>query len=104
MYAVIRTGGKQHRVQQGQVIRVELLGAQAGETVTFDEVLAVGDGAGLRVGSPTVAGASVRASVVRNARHKKILIYVFKHRQNSNRRRSGHRQHFSEVRIDAIEA
>lgn len=103
MYAVIRSGGKQHRVQEGDLVRVESLAAGAGESVTFDEVLVVGEGDDVRVGTPTVAGASVRGTVIREGRGKKVIIQTYKRRQNSNRRNAGHRQAFTEVKIDAIE-
>ncbi len=104
MFAVIKTGGKQYRVQQGDLVRVESLSAAEGDAVVFDQVLLVGDGESTRAGTPTVDGAVVRGTVVRNARGRKIVIYTFKRRQNSNRRRAGHRQAFTEVKIDAIEA
>ena len=104
MYAVIQTGGKQYRVQQGDVIQVEALPNQAGETVEFDKVLLVGDQDSTRVGTPTVDGATVKGTVVRQTRDKKVLIYTFKRRQNSNRKQAGHRQAFTEIKIDAIEA
>jgi large subunit ribosomal protein L21 len=104
MYAVIETGGKQHRVQVGEVVKVELLGKDSGEAVVFDRVLMVGDGSTVKVGAPTVSGAEVRGTVVELDRAKKIVIYTFKHRQNSNRRRAGHRQHYAAVKIDAIKA
>jgi large subunit ribosomal protein L21 len=103
MYAVIRTGGKQCRVKQGEIVRVEALAVEAGDTVTFDEVLLVGEGESVRVGSPTVDGASVQGTVLRQGRQKKVVIQTYKRRQNSNRRRAGHRQAFTEVKIDAIE-
>jgi large subunit ribosomal protein L21 len=103
MYAVIRTGGKQCRVKQGEIVRVEALAVEAGDTVTFDEVLLVGEGDSVRVGSPTVDGASVQGTVLRQGRHKKVVIQTYKRRQNSNRRRAGHRQAFTEIKIDAIE-
>ena len=104
MFAVIKTGGKQYRVQQGDLVRVESLSAAEGDAVVFDQVLLIGDGESTRAGTPTVDGAVVRGTVVRNARGPKIVIYTFKRRQNSNRRRAGHRQAFTEVKIDAIEA
>ena len=104
MYAVIETGGKQHRVQVGEVVRVESLPAAAGEHVVFDRVLLVGEGDAVRVGTPAVVGASVRGTVVEQGRAKKILIYTFKKRKNANRKRRGHRQDFTAVKIDAIEA
>ena len=104
MFAVIRTGGKQHRVQVGDVVRVERLEGESGSSVVFDEVLAVGNGDSLKVGAPVVDGASVRATVVQQDRAKKVLTYLFKRRQNSSRKRRGHRQDFTAVRIDAIQA
>lgn len=102
MYAVIQTGGKQHRVAVGDVIRVETLEAVEGAKVTFDAVLAVGDGEALAIGSPTVAGASVSGTVIEQGRGKKVIIFRFRRRQNSSRRRGGHRQNFTAVKIDAI--
>lgn len=104
MYAVIETGGKQHRVEVGEVVKVELLGADEGASVVFDRVLMIGDGSSVKVGTPTVEGAQVRGTIVDIDRAKKIVIYTFKHRQNSNRRRAGHRQHYAAVKIDAIKA
>ena len=100
MYAVIRTGGKQCRVKQGEIVRVE---AQAGDSVTFGDVLLVGEGDAIRIGSPTVDGVSVKGTVLRQGRGKKVIIQTYKKRQNSNRRRAGHRQAFTEVKIDAID-
>ncbi len=104
MYAVIQSGGKQHRVQVGDVVRVEKLPGQVGDPVVFDRVLMVGEGDSSRVGSPTVDGVQVKGTVVGQDRGKKILVYVFKRRKNSNRKRQGHRQDFTAVKIDAIEA
>ena len=104
MYAVIRTGGKQHRVQIGEIVRVERLEADAGAAVVFDEVLAVGQGDAVKVGAPTVSGASVRGTVVEQGRAKKVLIYRYRPRQNASRRRGGHRQDYTAVKIEAIEA
>ena len=104
MYAVIETGGKQHRVRQGDVVRVENLGVEQGAAVEFDRVLLVGGEDETRVGTPVLEGARVRGTVLRHGRAKKIRIYTFKRRKNSNRRRKGHRQGFTEVKIEAIEA
>jgi large subunit ribosomal protein L21 len=104
MYAVIESGGKQHRVRVGDVIRVESLPVEAGATVSFDRVLMVGEGDGSRVGAPTVPGAKVTGTVVELGRGAKVIGYLFKHRKNSNRKRWGHRQDFTAVKIDAIEA
>ena len=100
---MIRTGGKQRRVKQGEIVRVEALAVEAGDSVTFDQVLLVGEGDSVRVGTPTVDGASVQGTVLRQGRGKKVIIQTYKKRQNSNRRRAGHRQAFTEVQSDAIE-
>jgi large subunit ribosomal protein L21 len=101
MYAVIRTGGKQCRVEVGKTVHVERLGGEPGSKVTFDEVLLLG-GDDVKVGNPTVEGARVEGTVVEQGRGAKIRIFTFKKRQNSNRKRSGHRQDFTAVKIDAI--
>ena len=100
MYAIIATGGKQYKVSEGDVISIEKLGAEEGEKVTFDQVLAVSND-GLKVGSPTVDGASVEASVVRNGRARKVIVYKFK-RQTGYHKKNGHRQSFTQVKIDKI--
>ncbi len=102
MYAVIATGGKQYTVKEGDVIRVEKLGAAAGETVTFDQVLFVNNGAAV-VGNPTVAGATVTASVVKEGKGKKIIVYKYK-RKTGYHKKNGHRQLFTEVKIEKINA
>jgi large subunit ribosomal protein L21 len=104
MYAVIRTGGKQHRVQVGDVVRVERLPGDAGEAVVFDQILVVGEGDSVSLGAPTVPGATVRGTVVEQARAKKVLIFRYRPRQNASRRRGGHRQDYTAVKIDAIQA
>ena len=102
MYAVIATGGKQYRVQPGETLRVEKLdGAEAGGSVTFDQVLLVADGENVRIGAPRVAGASVAAEVVENGRGEKLLIYKYR-RRKGYRRKTGHRQPFTAVKITAI--
>ncbi|EEP28366.1 MULTISPECIES: 50S ribosomal protein L21 [Shuttleworthella] len=100
MYAIIATGGKQYKVSEGDVISIEKLGAEEGEKVTFDQVLAVSND-GLKVGSPTVDGASVEASVVRNGRARKVIVYKFK-RKTGYHKKNGHRQSFTQVKIDKI--
>jgi large subunit ribosomal protein L21 len=100
VYAVIETGGKQVTVREGDLVRVEKLAAAEGDVVTFDRVLLVGDGA-TRVGTPTVEGASVQGRVVRQARGRKIVVMKFKAKAHS-RRKTGHRQSFTEVRIERI--
>ena len=102
MYAVIQTGGKQHRVEIGEVVRVERLDSEEGAKVTFDQVLALGEGDAVKVGAPTVAGASVTGTVVEQGRGKKLIIFRYRRRQNASRRRGGHRQEFTAVKIDAI--
>ncbi len=103
MFAVIKTGGKQYRVAAGDKLKIEKLEAAAGETVTFAEVLLVGDEAGTKVGAPVVAGASVTAEVVEQTRNDKVLIFKKRRRKNS-RRKNGHRQHQTVVRITGINA
>ena len=104
MYAVIETGGKQHRVCPGEVVKVESLPGDAGSSVTFDRVLLVGDGDSVRVGTPALSGARVRATVVAQVRGPKIVIYTYKKTKNANRGRAGHRQSLTTVKIEAIEA
>lgn len=103
MYAIIKTGGKQYRVEEGQVIYIEKLDAAADETVTFDEVLSVVDGDKVNFGAPLVSGASVSATVLEHGKGKKIRVFKFKSKSNY-RRRQGHRQPYTKVRIDAIAA
>ena len=101
MHAVIRTGGKQYRVKAGDILAVERLDGEPGSTITFSDVLAVGTGADLRVGTPTLAGATVTAQVLVQGRAKKILIFKFRRRKNYKRTR-GHRQYFTRVRITGV--
>jgi large subunit ribosomal protein L21 len=103
MYAVIRTGGKQYRVAEGDVLRVELLEKEPKQAVVFDQVLLVAQGDILSVGQPTVAGALVEAEVIRHGRGKKVLIFK-KKKTTTYQRTQGHRQGFTEVRIKAIKA
>ncbi len=100
-FAVIRTGGKQYRVTPNSVLKVEKLEAEAGATVTFHDVLAVGSDAGLTLGAPTVPGASVSATVLEQTRGDKIIVFKKKRRQNYRRKR-GHRQHVTVLRIGDI--
>ena len=102
MYAIIATGGKQYRVSEGDVIRVEKLGVEAGETVTFDQVLLV-SGDEVKVGAPTVAGATVTADVVANAKAKKVIVYKYK-RKTGYHKKNGHRQQYTAVKITKINA
>lgn len=100
MYAVIKTGGKQYRVTEGQRLRVEKLPNAAGDTVTFSDVLMIG-GDTPKVGRPVVSGASVTAKVTLQARDKKIIVFKFRRRKNY-RRKNGHRQPFTELQITGI--
>ena len=102
MYAIIATGGKQYKVAEGDIIRVEKLGVEAGETVTFDQVLAVNNGS-LTIGDPTVKGATVSASVVAEGRAKKVIVYRYKNKSGYHKK-NGHRQAFTQVKIDKINA
>ena len=103
MFAVIRTGGKQYRVTPNAVLKIEKLEAEPGATVTFTDVLAVGNDGGLTVGSPVVAGASVTATVIAQDRLDKVIIFKKRRRQNS-RRKNGHRQHVTVLRVSGIGA
>jgi large subunit ribosomal protein L21 len=103
MYAVIKTGGKQYKVAAGEKIKVEQIAADVGQEITIDQVLAVGDGADLKLGSPLVAGASVKATVVAQGKHDKV--HIFKMRRRKHYRKSqGHRQSFTELQISAVTA
>ena len=101
MYAVIKTGGKQYRVAEGDVIRVETLEANAGETITFDQVLMVGEGESIKVGKPYVDGSSVTAEVTAEGRGDNIRVIKFKRRQGY-KRTIGHRQNYTELKITGI--
>ncbi len=100
MYAVIKTGGKQYKVEEGDIVRVEKIEAEKGDAVTFDNVLLIG-GDEYAIGTPTVQGASVSASVVRQFRDKKIVVFKMKRRKRY-RKTQGHRQYLTEVRITKI--
>ena len=102
MYAIIATGGKHYTVSEGYVIKVEKLGVNAGDTVTFDQVLFVNDG-DAKVGNPTVAGASVTASVIGEGKDKKVIVYKYK-RKTGYHKKNGHRQLFTKVKIEKINA
>ena len=103
MYAVIKTGGKQYRVQQGDVIFVEKIDSQANDAVTFEEVLLVGDGEQTKIGAPVVAGAKVEGKVLAQVKGKKIVVYKYKAKKNE-RKKQGHRQPYTKVEIVAINA
>ncbi len=101
MYAVIKTGGKQYRVAQNDLLTIERLEGEAGNTVEFAEVLMVGEGENVKVGAPFVSGAKVTAELVDQARGPKVIAFKKRRRKNS-RRKKGHRQHLSLVRITGI--
>jgi large subunit ribosomal protein L21 len=101
MFAVFKSGGKQHRVSEGEVVRLELIDAEPGSSLTFDEVLLVAEGDNVTVGAPYVAGGSVTAEVVGHDRHDKIRIIKFRRRKHYMRR-AGHRQWYTDVRITGI--
>lgn len=101
MYAVVKTGGKQYRVSKDDVLRVERLPGEAGDVVTLDDVLMIGEGANVTVGAPTIGGASVAAEIVEQMRDKKIIIFK-KRRRQTYRRKKGHRQHLTVLKITDI--
>ena len=102
MYAIIATGGKQYKVAEGDVIRVEKLGVEEGATYTFENVLAVNNGE-LVVGNPNVAGATVTATVMGDGRAKKVIVYKYK-RKSGYHKKNGHRQAYTQVKIEKINA
>ena len=101
MHAIIETGGKQYRVSEGDTLFIEKLDAEAGNAVTFDRVLAVINGEATQFGAPTVDGATVTAEVVKNGKAKKIIVYKMKPKKNY-RRKQGHRQPYTQVKINKI--
>ena len=103
MYAVVKTGGKQYRVAAGEKIKVEQIAADVGQEVVIAEVLAVGNGADIKVGTPLVAGASVKATVVAHGRHDKVRIFKMRRRKHYQKH-GGHRQQYTELQISAITA
>ena len=103
MYEVIETGGKQYQVNEGDVIFIEKLAAEADETVTFDKVVALGADDGLKVGTPYVDGAAVEAKVIKNGKAKKVTVFTYKPKKNE-KRKLGHRQPYTKVEISAINA
>lgn len=102
MYAIIKTGGKQYKVSEGDEVIIEKLEIAEGDKVTFEEVLTIVDGENVKVGQPVVEGAKVSGSVVKNGKGPKIRIFKYKHKTNY-RRRAGHRQPFTKVKIEKIE-
>ena len=103
MHAIIETGGKQYKVAEGDILYIEKLNAEAGDTITFDQVLAVLNGETATFGAPVVEGASVTANVVKNGKGKKVLVFKYKPKKNY-RRRQGHRQPYTKVEITKINA
>ena len=103
MYAVIESGGKQHRVVEGETLKLEKLEVATGETLEFDKVLLVNDGSAAKVGTPLVVGAKVTAEVVAHGRHDKVKIVKFRRRKHSMKQ-AGHRQWYTEVKITGISA
>ena len=103
MYAIIETGGKQYKVQEGDVLYIEKLNAGEGESVTFDKVLAVSKESGLVLGAPLVSGAAVSAKVEKHGKGEKIIVYKYKAKKNY-RRKQGHRQPYTKVVIEKIQA
>ena len=101
MYAVIESGGKQHRVEEGEVLKLEKLEAATGETIEFDRVLMIGAGSDVKIGAPVVDGIKVTAEVVSHGRHEKIRIVKFNRRKHY-RNETGHRQWYTEVKITGI--
>ena len=103
MYAVIKTGGKQYRVCVGQKLKIEQIPADIGQEISLDQVLSVGEGESLKVGTPFVDGAVVKATVLAQGRHPKIKIFKMR-RRKGYRKTQGHRQNYTEVRIEAVNA
>ena len=101
MYAVIKTGGKQYRVAAGEKIKVEQIPADVGSEITIDQVFMVGEGEAVKIGTPVVAGASVKATVVSHGRHDKVKIFKMRRRKHYQKTQ-GHRQNYTEIRVDAI--
>ena len=101
MFAVIKTGGKQYQVSEGDVVRVDKLEANVGDQVSLDQVLMVGEGAKVKIGAPTVKGSSVTGMVTRQFRDRKIIVFKFK-RRKKYRNKNGHRQSLTELKITKI--
>lgn len=103
MYAVVATGGKQYKVQEGEVLRVEKLAGEVGSEIAFDEVLMTSDGENVKIGQPLVEGAQVKGHIVEQGKTKKIIVFKYKRRKRY-RRKQGHRQPYTAIKIDSIEA
>lgn len=103
MYAVVATGGKQYKVKEGDVLRVEKLAGEIGSEIAFDQILMTSDGENVNVGQPVLEGAQVKGHIVEQGKHSKIIVFKYKRRKRY-RRKQGHRQPYTAVKIDAIEA
>ena len=103
MYAVIKTGGKQYRVAAGEELKIEQITAEVGAEITLDQILMVGEGESVKIGAPLVSGASVKATVLSQGRHKKVTIFKMRRRKHYQKHQ-GHRQNYTEIRIDGISA
>lgn len=103
MYAVVATGGKQYRVEEGEILRVEKLAGEVGSEIAFDKILIFSDGENVKIGQPDVDGVTVHGQIVAQGKSKKILVFKYK-RRKGYRHKQGHRQSFTAVRIDRIEA
>ena len=103
MYAVIKTGGKQYRVAAGEKLKIEQIPAEVGAEITLDQILMVGEGESVKIGAPLVSGASVKATVLSQGRHKKVTIFKMRRRKHYQKHQ-GHRQNYTVIRIDGISA
>ncbi|MDD5180393.1 MAG: 50S ribosomal protein L21 [Gallionellaceae bacterium] len=103
MYAVIKTGGKQYRVIQGETLKIETVAGEVGSAIVLDKVLMVGNGDKVSVGKPLLSGATVNATIVANGRHDKVKIFKMRRRKHYQKHQ-GHRQNYTEIRIDGITA
>jgi len=103
MYAVIKTGGKQYKVEEGTVLQVEKLDQNEGDTIEFNDVLMYSDGENVTLGSPLVDNVKVKAEIIKQAKDKKVIVFKYKRRKGYRRTR-GHRQNFTEIKIDSIKA
>jgi large subunit ribosomal protein L21 len=103
MYAVIKTGGKQHRVRLGETLKIETVVGEIDSAIVFDKVLMIGNGEAVSVGQPLLTGASVQATIIANGRHDKVKIFKMRRRKHYQKHQ-GHRQNYTEIRIDGISA
>ena len=101
MYAVIKTGGKQYRVVAGEKLKIEQIPAEVGAEITIDQILMVGEGESVQIGAPLVTGASIKATVLSQGRHDKVTIFKMRRRKHYQKHQ-GHRQNYTEIRIDGI--